>query len=91
MRWLPLVMAAALWGGCKQGVNERCQVQSDCDDGLICVLPAGGTPQSGGTCQPNGGSTVDMTTPGEDMAMPGDMAMQPPVDMVEPPDMLQVD
>jgi hypothetical protein len=90
MRWLPLVMAAALWGGCKQGVNERCQVQSDCDDGLICVLPAGGTPQSGGTCQPNGGSAVDMST-GDDLSMPGDMAMPPdllppPPDLTELPD-----
>jgi hypothetical protein len=81
-------MAAALWGGCKQGVNERCQVQSDCDDGLICVLPAGGTPQSGGTCQPNGGSVVDMTTPGDDLST-GDMS-QGTVDMAQPPDMTEL-
>jgi hypothetical protein len=85
MRWLPLVLAAALLGGCKQGVNERCQVQSDCDDGLICVLPAGGTPQSGGTCQQNGGA-VDMTTPGEDMTMSGDLTSMP-FDMAMPADL----
>ena len=50
----PLFLAA----GCKQGIGERCQVMSDCDDGLLCVLPAGGTAQAGGTCQmPNSGST----------------------------------
>jgi hypothetical protein len=30
---LPLVFAVA---GCKQGEGQRCQVQSDCDDGLTC-------------------------------------------------------
>lgn len=71
----PLLAAA----GCKQGVNERCQVQSDCDDGLLCVLPAGGTPQAGGTCQPPG-------TAGGDLGV-GDMAMTttPPADMVTIP------
>jgi hypothetical protein len=50
----PLFFAA----GCKQGIGERCQVASDCDDGLQCVLPAGGTAQAGGTCQmPNSGTT----------------------------------
>lgn len=70
----PLCLAA----GCKQGAGERCQVQSDCDDGLLCILPAGGSAQSGGTCQPAGGTTGDMSASGVDMAMttpPGDMAM----------------
>jgi hypothetical protein len=39
------------FAGCKQGVGDRCQTDSDCDDGLVCVLPSGGTPQTGGTCQ----------------------------------------
>ncbi|HEX8951193.1 MAG TPA: hypothetical protein VF945_05080 [Polyangia bacterium] len=58
----PLCLAA----GCKQGVNERCQVTSDCQDGLLCVLAAGATPQAGGTCQMQGGSG--------DMAVGADMA-----------------
>jgi hypothetical protein len=41
--------------GCKQGLGDRCQVNSDCDDNLLCILPANGTPQSGGTCQAPGG------------------------------------
>ena len=57
----PLVVVA----GCAQGQGERCQVTSDCATNLICVLPAGGSSQSGGTCQPQGGSdagVVDMAT-----------------------------
>jgi hypothetical protein len=70
----PLFFAA----GCKQGIGERCQVMSDCDDGLQCVLPAGGTAQAGGTCQmPNSGSTDmaggDLSGVVVDMAH-GDMA-----------------
>ena len=63
----PLLVAA----GCQQGVGDRCQVQSDCQDNLICVLPAGGTPQGGGTCEPtnvligdmasDGGASVDLS------------------------------
>ena len=53
--------------GCKQGVGDRCQVNSDCADGLTCVLPPNGSPQTGGVCTPPGGV--------EDLAMPtGDMA-----------------
>ena len=72
MSWLSrmiavgLVVAPLALTGCKQGAGDRCQVQDDCDDGLTCVLPAGGTPQSGGTCQAPG--TVDMT------AVPADLS-----------------
>ena len=58
--------ASSLWmAGCKQGVGERCQVQTDCDDNALCVLPAGGTPLTGGTCQPIGAAdmSVDMSSP----------------------------
>lgn len=79
-----IVLTAPLFAaaGCKQGVGERCQVQSDCDDGLLCVLPAGGTPQAGGTCEPPGAIVGDMGA--GDMSamttMPGDMATSPPRD-----------
>ena len=65
---IALTASLLLLPGCKQGVNERCQVQSDCDDGLICVLPPSATPQSGGTCQmPSSGTPADL---GIDMAAP---------------------
>ena len=61
-----LVGGAALsLSACKQGLNDRCQVNSDCEDGLICVLPVGGTPQSGGVC---------LTTGGQDMASSDDFS-----------------
>lgn len=76
-----LLAPLCLASGCKQGVGERCQVQSDCDDGLLCVLPAGGTPQAGGTCQMQGG-TGDMSVLSTDMAgTVVDMAGQPPADL----------
>jgi hypothetical protein len=30
------LMGAAVVIGCKQGDGDRCQLTSDCDDGLIC-------------------------------------------------------
>lgn len=68
----PLVFAA----GCKQGVGDRCQVQSDCNDGLLCILPAGASPQAGGTCQAPSSGVIDMAmTISTDMAGTGrDMA-----------------
>lgn len=75
MRWLRLLMFVAplAAAGCKQGVNERCQVTSDCDDGLTCSIPQGGTMASGGTCQPTGG-TVDMAISGDDLAAAPDLS-----------------
>ncbi len=72
-----LLAPLCLASGCKQGVGERCQVQSDCDDGLLCVLPAGGTPQAGGTCQMQGGG-ADLAVTSTDMAgVVPDMTQQP--------------
>ena len=68
MRWLLRLSALALLAsplaiaGCKQGINERCQVMSDCEDGLICVLPAGGI------CQMPGGGP-DLTAEVQDMTV----------------------
>jgi hypothetical protein len=56
--------------GCKQGLGERCNVTSDCDDGLTCFLPNGGNPQTGGTCLPPGGLDfgVDFAVPTGDLS-----------------------
>ena len=34
--FLTLLLLLALVGGCKQGVDERCEWDNDCQDGLIC-------------------------------------------------------
>jgi hypothetical protein len=82
-----LLASLGLVAGCLQGVGQRCQVQSDCEDGLLCILPAGASPQAGGTCQSTNtaiadlsvATTVDMT------GVSTDLAGQPPVDMTQAP------
>lgn len=34
---LTAVFALALVASCKQGEGERCQVNEDCEDGLVCA------------------------------------------------------
>jgi hypothetical protein len=55
--------------GCKQGIGDRCQVTSDCEDGLFCQIPSGGSPQSGGVCvtgvTPDGGLVSDQSVPAD--------------------------
>jgi hypothetical protein len=33
------------------GVGGLCHRPAECEDGLICVLPAGASPATGGTCE----------------------------------------
>jgi len=42
---------------CKQGNGERCEQNSDCDEGLVCSMNGAGT---NGTCGPPGGTTTGM-------------------------------
>ena len=66
-------ITAPLCVGCLQGLGQRCQLQSDCSSGLICVIPAGGSLAEGGTCQqPNQG--IDA---GVDMSVAVDMSAVP--------------
>jgi hypothetical protein len=60
-RFALLVVAGVLFGAgfvaCKQGPGERCQVQDDCEDGLICNT----TKQ---TCEGSGqGNPIDAAPP----------------------------
>jgi len=34
--WIAIALVAGSLAGCKQGLGERCQVDSDCSDGLSC-------------------------------------------------------
>lgn len=65
-----LVAVSAI--ACKQGVGERCQVQSDCDNGLLCVLPLSGNAQVGGTCEQPGGNDAGTDFSANDQAAPVD-------------------
>jgi hypothetical protein len=35
---LPLALGLALLAGCKQGEGDRCEVNSDCESGLMCFM-----------------------------------------------------
>lgn len=53
-RGLVLTLCLVAFGGCKQGVGERCEITSDCEDGLVCstskheCTPTGGIDPDGG-------------------------------------------
>lgn len=36
-----IILITWFWAACEQGEGARCQVQSDCSDGLICVKGTG--------------------------------------------------
>lgn len=59
-----LVLAA---GGCHKAAGERCQVNSDCDDGLICEL-TGSMVSMGGVCR------TPLVAPPPDLSVAQDMA-----------------
>lgn len=85
----PIALTLALCGlflaGCKQALNERCQITSDCEDGLVCELQ-GNSPAMGGVCRSTSAPPADLSVmqqqpdllvPAQDMASPtdgGDMA-----------------
>lgn len=73
---LCLLLASPILAGCKQGLGERCQVDSDCDEGqnLKCVLPQGGSAAEGGLCQQNTVAAPDMTVVTQDSAVAQDLS-----------------
>ncbi len=81
------LLALSLGGaGCKQGIGDRCQLDSDCQDGLTCVLPAGQSLAVGGTCEgPVDGSVgFDLAVPAADSAVTGSDLSAPTGDMAMP-------
>ncbi len=60
-------------GSCKQGEGERCQVQADCDEGLLCNVGEG-------VCRAASSEAIDAE-------LPPDAAPDAPVDApVDAPD-----
>lgn len=58
-----LALAFALLGGCKQGIDGVCQVNSDCEDGLVCNRVQGVCQQAGSTPTVDAAPTIDATAP----------------------------
>jgi hypothetical protein len=58
-------LALAPLAGCGQGEGSRCQTNSDCQDGLICVLPPGVDVSTGvgGVCMSPPGASPDLSVP----------------------------
>ena len=48
-----LFVVAVSFAACSQGVGERCELTSDCDDGLHCEGGDTLTSFMGGVCKPN--------------------------------------
>lgn len=69
-----LLIAAAAWVGCKQGEGERCQIDSDCADGLICN-------QATQSCAETTGGGIDASVPDMTIDAPVDAAIDAPIDM----------
>ena len=79
MRALALFSILLGVAGCREGVGKRCQSSNDCHAGLVCILPIGGSPQTGGVCtdvkdmgEPDQSVALDLA--GEDQAVPADAA-----------------
>ncbi|MEO6951497.1 MAG: hypothetical protein ABI321_06780 [Polyangia bacterium] len=66
MRIAAALVLAFAFAGCREGAGSHCTKTSDCRAGLACILPVGGTPQTGGVC-----STLDASVE-LDFAMPDD-------------------
>jgi hypothetical protein len=75
---IPMLMFVAMLGGtvlglaaCKQGEGERCQVNDDCDSGLVCN-------QATGTCARQTEGDIDADVPPQIDAPPVDAVDAPP-------------
>ena len=47
--FLCLLLSGLAFAGCKQGEGETCQVDSDCEEGLVCVPGISVCQEPGGT------------------------------------------
>ena len=53
---------------CKQGLGQRCEIDSDCDDGLTCTVMGTASDPAGGICVGSGTTTGTGGTGGDDGA-----------------------
>ena len=69
--FLALALVVAAWTACKQEEGERCQVNDDCVDDLVCN-------KATGQCATSGGGGIDATLPID--APDGAVTIDAPVD-----------
>jgi hypothetical protein len=80
-RLAPLLLV--LLGGCKQDEGERCQIDRDCTEGLICCTLGRDAAVSEGICR----TAADCLAGGEGEAEPPlDAAVDVPADTTPAPD-----
>ena len=69
------VALSLLLAACSQGKNEPCQLQSDCEDGLLCIIADG---VARGRCespsQADGGTPSDAAVDSGEPPLPSDDA-----------------
>jgi hypothetical protein len=76
--FLALALSALAWAACKQKEGDRCQIDSDCEDGLVCNKA---TQQ----CSRSGGGGIDATIPID--APDAATGLDAPIDaMIDAPD-----
>lgn len=82
---LLLAVFVTLAPGCKQAEGDRCQLDSDCEDGLVCCIDQQQA-NLGGVCQPQGkcgptpadaGSDGTVTDGAPDGELPPDQGPSP--------------
>ena len=70
---LVAIVTVCAFAGCKQGKGDRCQVEADCSDGLVCNIATN-------TCQDTSGTGIDATVPDAPRDAAVDMAADTPSD-----------
>ena len=73
-KWIAIAVFSVAVTGCKQGQGERCQVDSDCADGLSC------TQAEPKTCGGDEHEQVDAETPVQTIDASIDAAIDAPTD-----------
>ena len=73
------LLMASLGGGCKQQEGDRCQLDSDCEDSLVCCVDPSKA-SAGGTCQLPGKCGLTPADGGNDAKSDGKVDSKPAPD-----------
>jgi hypothetical protein len=67
------VLTLVILSACRQGIGDRCQLDTDCADGLVCALIHQDDRITGGTCAGTGGPDA---AAGLDFSPPLDLSLR---------------